>query len=259
VELAQRKTLQSEVKNVLKTGEINEQDLAEKLKQGQITEDGFKILVDMAPSAQQAVQERDRYASDKSNPSFTGYRSEVLKSYFKKNIKGTNVAMKREKSDEIFAEISQLPLGSFAKADLYAEHLKVLSIAGKESDSGMFDWLDNEVAENLTDPQRTFWTDYMESLSVVVSQSNPMTDIGEALQRNVMEFEQAIQSSDGPKTAEEFGELKRRMITPFLKGAAKRAIMGGDLPTVDTKEQFDALPSGAVFIDSADGKQYRKP
>lgn len=30
-------------------------------------------------------------------------------------------------------------------------------------------------------------------------------------------------------------------------------------PSINTQEEFDALPSGSVYIDAADGKKYRKP
>lgn len=34
---------------------------------------------------------------------------------------------------------------------------------------------------------------------------------------------------------------------------------GGDVATPTTQEEFDALPSGAMYIDPDDGKRYRKP
>lgn len=33
----------------------------------------------------------------------------------------------------------------------------------------------------------------------------------------------------------------------------------GDVPSPQTQEEFDALPSGSIYIDPEDGKQYRKP
>ena len=36
-----------------------------------------------------------------------------------------------------------------------------------------------------------------------------------------------------------------------------KAVKAKEVPTVTTKEQFDALPSGSEFIE--DGKKYRKP
>lgn len=41
------------------------------------------------------------------------------------------------------------------------------------------------------------------------------------------------------------------------KGAPPKS--GGGLPTIQTEEEFNALPSGAEFIDAEDGKRYRKP
>ncbi|MGI9252099.1 MAG: hypothetical protein ACR2PR_13085 [Pseudohongiellaceae bacterium] len=33
----------------------------------------------------------------------------------------------------------------------------------------------------------------------------------------------------------------------------------GEVPSINTQAEFDALPSGAVYIDSEDGKRYKKP
>lgn len=42
------------------------------------------------------------------------------------------------------------------------------------------------------------------------------------------------------------------------QGDAAGTVRGGNIPTVTTKAQFDALPSGSIYTES-DGKRYRKP
>jgi len=44
---------------------------------------------------------------------------------------------------------------------------------------------------------------------------------------------------------------------PTIGQATQRAVQGGNYPTVTSKEQYDNLPPGAIYIE--DGKQYRKP
>jgi hypothetical protein len=43
------------------------------------------------------------------------------------------------------------------------------------------------------------------------------------------------------------------------KAAPEQAQPETGLKTINTQAEYDALPSGAEFIDSADGKKYRKP
>lgn len=67
-----------------------------------------------------------------------------------------------------------------------------------------------------------------------------------------------LRGYSGPRPSEaEFTSLSRE----FGKSPDedRAAAQDGDVPTVNTREEYDELPSGTVFVDAEDGKQYRKP
>lgn len=74
------------------------------------------------------------------------------------------------------------------------------------------------------------------------------------------------QPGDGPEVIEQKRASRRRAIIALESGMSGEQILRleladraeGALPTPQTQAEFDALPSGALFVDPDDGKTYRK-
>lgn len=85
-------------------------------------------------------------------------------------------------------------------------------------------------------------------------------------QLNMQRADIITQYQTGEKTAaqarREIAELdKQSIMSPEMKKALD-GIGGekqGEVPTPASQEEFDALPSGSIYIDPDDGKRYRKP
>lgn len=78
------------------------------------------------------------------------------------------------------------------------------------------------------------------------------------------------QPGDGPQVLKQKAANRKIVIESFKKAAGKAYESpeellrsggqgGGQIPRISTKQQFDALPSGSLYIDASDNKQYRKP
>lgn len=57
---------------------------------------------------------------------------------------------------------------------------------------------------------------------------------------------------------DQMGIYGQEGMNPAAANSQGSAAAGGAVPTVNTKAEYDKLPSGAVYVDSQDGKQYRK-
>jgi len=95
--------------------------------------------------------------------------------------------------------------------------------------------------------------------------------IGGAVKRELDDVNaQLLNVGDGPNDlkegSQEYKDLvsRQKELRTNLRSVTQRAVGGnvqhpsGPIPTVATKEQFDALPRGAVYI-SKDGRKHRKP
>jgi hypothetical protein len=246
IEDGQQKTYKGFVKEVTKYGELDEESLIEDERMGRISEQQAQMIREMVPDAKAAVERKEVYELDKRSQIYGEYKKNVYKGYFEDRAKGRNVAMDEDKQTEYLEQIKSLPLGDWAKADLYSVHLEVLSMAVQEDDG----WFSGEVANLMDDGQRDFWSRYLNRASNIVAGKKIEADFSEIIQDDVSSMEDMITKEEFPKTPEEQRALMDKMLLPYVKGVVRGQLQNTEIPTVNSQEEYDALPSGSAYLDS---------
>ena len=220
-----------------------------------LPQDDMDALEQLVTQAASDYESGRQFKLDKVDPGYVALNDELAETM----VKGKEITMANiwqdNRTDEYAAireRINALQVGSQAKANLWQ---KYLTIKGQDLRYGWEDtaWLAFVGSREIGQPEQDFRIGIFKEYQRLLQDHGAPEGFGESFERDDEVMRDFFKRNPEPSEAQ-MKELREALIMPKRESSLRQEMRGGmqggaaQVPTVTTREEFEALPAGSRFI-----------